>query len=97
METYIILGNWTQQGMSEIKSSPERIDGARAALERAGGQWVGWYMLVGRYDFLIILQVSDVHVIGQFLLAIGALGNARTETLRALPDPEFRELVARLT
>jgi uncharacterized protein with GYD domain len=96
VETYFILGNWTQQGMAEIKSSPERVGTAREALERAGGKWLGWYMLIGRYDFAVILQVPDVRVVSQFLLAIGALGNARTETLRALTDAEFRDLVSKL-
>ena len=95
VETYFILGNWTQQGMTEIKSSPERIDDARRALERAGGAWLGWYLLMGRYDFAVILQVPDIAVVSQFLLAIGALGNARTETLRALTEVEFRDLVAK--
>lgn len=96
METYFILANWTQQGMAEVKSSPERIDAARDALERAGGAWLGWYMLMGRYDFAVILQVPDTAVITQFLLAIGALGNAHTETLRALTEAEFRDFVARI-
>ena len=52
-----------------------------AALERMGGAWLGWYLLMGRYDFAVILQVPDVTVISQFLLAIGAVGNAHTETL----------------
>ena len=97
METYFILGNWTQQGMLEFRSSPTRIDDARAALERMGGAWLGWYLLMGRYDFAVILQVPDVTVISQFLLAIGALGNAHTETLRALTDAEFRTLINKLT
>jgi uncharacterized protein with GYD domain len=96
METYFILGKWTQNGMAEFKSSPERIDDARDALERMGGAWLGWYLLIGRYDFAIILQVPDVTVISQFLLAIGALGNAHTETLRALTDAEFRNLIAKI-
>jgi uncharacterized protein with GYD domain len=96
METYLILGNWTQQGMTEIKSSADRIDAAREALERQGGKWLGWYMLIGSHDFAVILQVSDVTVISQFLLAIGALGNARTETLRALTEEQFRRLVNEL-
>lgn len=96
METYFILGNWTQQGMAEIKSSRERIGTAREALERTGGKWLGWYMLIGRYDFAVILQVPDVKVVSQFLLAIGALGNARTETLQALTESEFGDLLASL-
>jgi len=96
VETYFILANWTPQGMAEIKNSPDRIDNAREALIRAGGNWLGWFLLVGRYDFAVLLQVPDVSVISQFLLAIGALGNARTETLRALTEEEFRSMLARM-
>ena len=94
METYIILGNYTQEGVSKIKESPARIEAARKAVDADGGQFISWHLTMGRYDFIVITEAPDVKVAASVLLAIGAQGNSRTETLRALTEKEFKELVA---
>jgi uncharacterized protein with GYD domain len=96
VETYIILGSYTQEGMANIKDSPARIDAARKAVEAAGGKFVAWYLTMGRFDFLAITQASNAKVAARVLLAIGGQGSIRTETLRALTEEEFREVVAGL-
>lgn len=37
MPTYIILGSYSEQGIRNIRQSPERLDAARQAIESAGG------------------------------------------------------------
>jgi uncharacterized protein with GYD domain len=94
METYITLGNFTQQGASKIKESPGRIEAGRKAVEAAGGKFLGWYLTMGQYDFVIITQAPDAKAAASLILAIGAQGNIRTETLRALTEEEFKGIVA---
>jgi uncharacterized protein with GYD domain len=94
METYITLGNFTQEGVSKIKDSPGRIEAGRKAVEDAGGKFLGWYLTMGQYDFVIITQAPDAKVAASLILAIGAQGNIRTETLRALTEEEFKGIVA---
>ena len=96
METYVILGNYTGQGIASIKDSPSRIEAARKAMEAAGGKLVAWYLTIGRYDFVLITQAPNVKVAASLLLAIGAQGNVRTETLHALTEAEFKDVVAGL-
>ena len=96
METYIMLGNYTGQGIASIKDSPSRIETARKAMEAAGGKLVAWYLTIGRYDFVLITQAPNVKVAASLLLAIGAQGNIRTETLHALTEAEFKDVVAGL-
>ena len=96
METYIMLGNYTGQGIASIKDSPSRIETARKAMEAAGGKLVAWYLTMGRYDFVLITQAPNVKVAASLLLAIGAQGNVRTETLHALTEAEFKDVVAGL-
>jgi uncharacterized protein with GYD domain len=93
METYIILGKYTQQGMARIKESPARIEAARKAMQAAGGKMVGWYLTMGRYDFVVISEAPNAKVAASVLLAIGAQGNVSTETLHALTETEFKEVV----
>lgn len=94
METYIIFGNYTQDGIAKIKEGPSRIQAARKAVEAAGGKFLSWHLTMGRYDFVAITQAPDVKAASAVLLAIGAQGNVRTETMRALTEEEFKEVVA---
>ena len=96
METYVVLANFTQQGIASIKEAPARIDAGRQAVEAAGGKLLGWYMTLGRYDIVFIVQAADSKTATASLLALGARGNVRTETLRAFTEDEFREMVAGL-
>lgn len=93
METYIILGNYTEEGIEDIKESPARIQAARQAVESAGGKFVSWYLTMGRFDFVAITEAPDTKSAAAVLLAIGAQGNIRTETLRALTESEFEEVL----
>ena len=94
METYIILGNFTQEGANKIKESPARIDAARKAVEAAGGKFLSWHLTMGRYDFVVVTEAPDAKAAASILLAIGGLGNVRTETMRALTEEEFKEVLA---
>jgi len=96
METYIILGNYTQQGAAHIKDGPARIEAARKAIEAAGGKMIAWYLTMGRYDFLVISEAPNAQATAAVLLAIGAQGNIKTETLRAFTESEFKGIVASL-
>ena len=96
METYIVLANYTEQGIKNIKDSPGRIEDAKKAIEDAGGKWVGWYLTMGRYDVVVIAEAPSAEAVATLMLASGSLGNVRTETLRAFSEDEFKNIVANL-
>lgn len=96
MPTYITLIQFTQQGIQNIKESPERLDAARAATAAAGGKFIGFYLTMGQYDAVFISEGPDDETVAKILLATGAQGNVRTETLRAFPEEEYRQLITEL-
>ncbi|MCJ7513746.1 MAG: GYD domain-containing protein [Anaerolineales bacterium] len=96
METYIILGKYTPQGIAKIKEGPTRIEAARKAMEAAGGKMVAWYLTLGRYDFVLIAEAPNVKAAASVLLATGAQGSVSTETLQALNEAEFKGVVSSL-
>ena len=96
METYIILGKYTQQGIAKIKKGPTRIETALKAMEAAGGKMIAWYLTMGRYDFVVIAEAPNVKVAASLLLATGAQGSVSTETLHALTEAEFKGVVSSL-
>src|SRR5438093_4535773 len=97
MATFITLARYTQQGISKIKDSPSRVDNFRNAAQTAGGSVKGFYLTLGRYDLVLITEVSSDDVIARLTLATGSLGNVTTETLRAFTEDEFRKIVASLS
>jgi uncharacterized protein with GYD domain len=96
VETYIILGKWTQQGMAKVKEAPARIEAARKAIQAAGGKLIAWYLTMGRYDFVLITEAPNVQATTAVLLATGSQGNVSTETMHALTEAEFAKVVSTL-
>lgn len=96
METYVILGNFTQQGVKDIKNLAERVEAAKAATEGAGGEWVGYWLTMGRYDFVAITRGPGADIAATQLLANALLGNTRTETMRAFTFEETKSIVANI-
>jgi uncharacterized protein with GYD domain len=96
METSVILMNFTEQGIKNLKETPGRIEAARKRVEAAGGKMIGWYLTEGKYDAVAITQVPDAKTGMALLLATVGQGNIRTETLRAFTEAEFKEILAKV-
>ena len=96
MGTYILLANYTDQGIRNIKDSPKRAEAAQKAIQDMGGDMTGLYLTMGAYDLIVILEAPSDEVVVKFVLALGALGNVRTTTLKAFTETEFRDIVAGL-
>ena len=96
MATYIVLGNYTHQGMDKIKGAPARIDTAREVMHKLGAELKQWYLVTGQYDFVLILEAPNEETVAKLMLAIGSHGNIRTQTSRAFTEEEFRQIVTDL-
>jgi uncharacterized protein with GYD domain len=96
MPYYIVLMNWTDQGIKNVKDSPKRAAAARAAVEKAGGKWLGFYYTFGQYDMVLIAEgPSDENAMSRNL-AIGSQGSVRTTTLKAFPEAEVAKIIEKL-
>ena len=94
MTTYVALVNWTQKGIEEFRESPSRVDKAKAAIAAAGGEMKSFYLTLGRYDMVAVIQAPDDEAYARVMLVLGSKGGVRTETLRAFPEDEYRNIVA---
>ena len=61
-----------------------------------GGQVQSFFMTMGEYDMVIIYEAPDDAVAARFTLKIGQSGSVRGQTLKAFPEPAYREIVASL-
>ena len=96
MPTYVILSNWTDQGIRSVKKSPQRLDATRKAIEAAGGKMLGYYLTMGQYDMVLIVEGPSDVVAATLALSAGSQGNVRTETLKAFPEAEYRNIIAKI-
>lgn len=96
MATYIMLFRYTAQGVQNVKDSPKRVTAARKAFKRLGAELKAFYAVMGQYDTMFILEAPDDETAGRAALTVSALGNVRTETMRAFTEDEFKKMVAGL-
>jgi uncharacterized protein with GYD domain len=94
--TYILLINWTDQGVRDARESPDRLDAARALLEEMGGAFKHIFLTMGEYDLVAICEAPDDAVMARFVLMTAMQGNVRTRTLKAFPEAAYREIIATL-
>lgn len=96
MPTYVTLLSYTQQGIQNIKESPKRHEAAKKAYESMGAKLKDSYLVMGRYDIVVIAEGPDDETMAKIALAIGSAGNVRSETLRAFTEDEYRKIIAAL-
>ncbi len=96
MPTYISLMNLTEKGIQDIKSAPERTAEAVKALQEMGGKLVGFYLVMGEYDYIGIAEAPNDEVAMTFLLGLGADGYVRTTTMKAFNLEEFGGFLQKL-
>ena len=97
MSTYITLIRYTQQGIQHIKEGPKRVAAARKVFREAGAELKEFYLVMGRYDAVCVVEAPDDETLAMVLLSLGSQGNVQTETLRAFREDEFRKIISALS
>lgn len=93
MPTYIALIEYTQDGIENIENSPDRLDDAKDLAEELGGEIQEFFLTMGQYDIVVVGEFPDDETYAQFALMIGSRGSVSTETLKAFPEDEYREII----
>ena len=94
---YIILFNFTDQGIRNVKDTVKRAENYKAAVEDAGGRVISEYYTFGKHDIVTIVEAPNDEAIMSVLLSTGKLGNARSETLKAFPLSQAAEIIEKLS
>ena len=92
MPTYISLINLTEQGVREAKNAPERLQAFESAVKDVGGRLIGFYLVMGQYDYIVITEAPDDQTAARLILGTIAQGSIRTQTMRAFPREEFEHI-----
>jgi uncharacterized protein with GYD domain len=62
MPTYVTLMKLTDEGVRGIKDAPKRIEEGIKGLEAAGGKLLGFYVVMGEYDYVGIAEAPSDEV-----------------------------------
>jgi uncharacterized protein with GYD domain len=96
MATFIVLANFTDQGVRNIKDSPKRAEAFKAMAKKLGVTVKDIYWTLGHYDFVTILDAPDAATVTSLSLAVASLGNVRTETLSAFSGDEIGRIIGKM-
>ncbi|HEX5572304.1 MAG TPA: GYD domain-containing protein [Ktedonobacterales bacterium] len=96
MATYVTLVSWTEQGVKNAQETTRRAREFRSDVERRGGKVLGLYWTQGRYDLVVTVDFPDEQAAMAELLALGRVGNVRTETLRAFDENEMEQIIRKI-
>ena len=96
MAAYVFLTKWTQPGIADVKGAPERITAAKAGIEAAGGHWIGYWITMGQYDGVGLVDLDGDETAAKIVIGLAMQGNVTTQTMRAFSEDEFADIVAGL-
>ena len=96
MATFIALGNFTDQGIRNVKDSVKRADAVKEAAQKAGITMKEIVWTLGSYDMVVTFEAPDDAAMTAFALAVGSAGTVRTQTLRAFNRSEMSAILAKV-
>ena len=96
MATYVVLTNFTEQGIRDVRDTTKRADAVKEMAKKFGVTAKEFFWTLGTYDVVVVFDAPDDASMTALGLAIGALGNVRTQTMRAFSRDEMNGVLARL-
>ena len=96
MANYIILGNFTDQGIRNVKDTVKRADAVKESARKFGVNMKEICWTVGQYDMIVTVEAPDDASVSAFALAVGAAGNIRGQTLRAYSRDEMNAILTKV-
>jgi uncharacterized protein with GYD domain len=98
MNTYVVLMNWTDQGIKEYKHTADRaMEAIESLVRKNGGMMKGLHWTIGPYDLVALLVLPDDETLASLLLQVGSAGNVRSMSMRAFDAIEMNRIIERTT
>ena len=96
MATYLVLSNWTEQGIKNVKDSPRRLDAGKEMARTFVVEVTDFYMTLGAYDMVARLEAPSDEAVAKYVLALCSGGAVTTTTLKAFTEPQYRDIIQAL-
>ena len=89
MATYVMLSTLTPEGVQTIKNNPSRIKEVNQEIEQLGASVKAQWAVLGRFDFINVIEAPDEQTMARISLELGSRGTAKYESLAAIPIDDF--------
>lgn len=96
MPAFIILSNFTDQGVRAVKDTAKRAEKFKDLAKQNGATVKDIYWTLGKYDVVAIVEAPDIGTITALGLTLGMSGNVRTETLPAFSADDMAKVLAKV-
>jgi uncharacterized protein with GYD domain len=96
MATYVMLVHFTDQGIKNVKKTAQRAEDFKEMANRHGAAVKQILWTLGQYDVVVIVEAGDELMMTALSLSLGALGNVRTQTLRAFSEADMQTILHKM-
>ena len=96
MALYLLLTNFTDQGVKAVQDTLKRAEAFKAMAEKSGVKVHSLYWTLGQHDVVVIAEADDDIAATALSLSIASLGNVRTQTLRAFDAADMGKIIAKM-
>ena len=96
MGKYVLLLNWTDQGIKNVKDTIKRAESFKSYLEKRGGKLTDLLYTFGHYDLVATAELPSDEIAMSVSLGTSALGNVRVTTLKAFGLDETKRIIDEL-
>jgi uncharacterized protein with GYD domain len=96
MAKYVLLVNWTEQGIRKVRDSAKRLDAGKALANEHGCVIESFFMTMGTFDMVSVIEAPDDETCAKYVLTLCSEGDLRTITLKAFPEETYRTIIAAL-
>lgn len=93
MATFVVLVKWTDKSLSAFKEAPQAAEEFKKTVADLGAQIKAWYMLMGQYDEMCIIEAPNAETIAKVILPFREKYGGQTETLQAFGENEAMQLL----
>ena len=94
MANYVVLCNYTDQGIRNVKDSPKRRAAAREMGKTFGVEVKASYLAMGTCDVVLMIEAAADDAVAKWVLSLGSKGNVRTTTIKVFPEAEMDKILA---
>jgi uncharacterized protein with GYD domain len=96
MAKFIVLANFSDQGIKNVKQTIERADAFKQMATKVGATITDIYWTLGSRDIVAICEAPDDETATALALSVASRGNVRSETLRAFSFDEMKTLLGKM-
>ena len=96
MASYVVLANFSDQGVKNVKQTIERAEAFKQMASKCGVTIKDMYWTLGSTDIVVICEAPNDEAATALSLSVGSRGNVRSQTMRAFSEKEITAIIAKM-